>query len=186
LAARVADRELAAFERGEFLAHWTYSEQEWRSFHDAERRRANTVLLWASVSLVAVALVLVAVGLFTPTDRGAWLAAAGAVGLTAALVAALLGGANAAGHRRSFTSTREAFVGRESAFINGTHHRWTALGTTLDTVELLPAGPAGQPAAIQFNLLLQSRHGRGSQSVRVPVPAGREDEARQVLAHFRR
>ncbi|CAN5707406.1 hypothetical protein BH23GEM3_BH23GEM3_08730 [soil metagenome] len=174
---RKADKHLAAFRNGSYLAHWTYTPEESQRFFDSERERARKEGRWyvlgfalggglAVGPLLLEQLGLIALPLF-------------------AMIGAIVGRGILAAVRRS-EDTREArrkdvyeaFIGPESACCGGRFFTWTGFGTRLDAVEFVP----GDPNALQVTSSVQSKGGRTPYNFRIPVPAGREEEARRVMA----
>ena len=72
----------------------------------------------------------------------------------------------------------EAYIGRDSAYCGGTFIRWNVAGCSLEKV----AFDVGPPVLIQFVLYHYDPNGAAwRDALCVPVPAGREAEARAAL-----
>lgn len=168
---RQADAALAAFERGEYLAHWTYTADEWERFARGELKEARAGLWMAPLLLGTIFGVL-----------------AGPVGeriLAAVIAAAAAGGFGFGGAwvyarvRGGMTRVRpgvppEVYVGEQALYVNGWYTAWGSAGLLrLRSVRFLP----GDPATVQFAV----GAGASRSEVRVPVPAGREAEAQALV-----
>lgn len=176
--ARRAERHLAAFRRGEYLAHWTFRPEEWGAFAAGEwertRKNARRMPLWLGLVGAAVGLGLLAVA--------GW---AGVVVSTAAGVAAgwgvgrlMLSRGEAA--RGARPAQPEVYVGPEAAVVDGKYIHWTGYGIRLVGLRLV----GGSPSALEFEVRTDAGEGSSTQTHRVPVPAGREEEAEQVAARL--
>jgi hypothetical protein len=88
------------------------------------------------------------------------------------------------GRRNSETDGRsapEAFIGRESAYVDGRFITWTGYGTQLDSMAVEP----GEPSILQVTYSLPAKGGRRiPYEHRIPVPRGQEPEAMRILAGF--
>jgi hypothetical protein len=177
--ARKADRHLEAFRRGEYLAHWTFRPEEWSTFAAAEWARTQKTARWMPLWL---GLVGGAVGL--------GLLAAGA-GVVVLAVSTLAGTALGWGVGRLLLSRGErardarpakpeVYVGPEAAVVDGKYIHWTGYGVRL--VGLTMVG--GDPPVLEFEVRTSSGESTTTHTHRVPVPAGREEEAEQVMEHL--
>lgn len=176
--ARKADTQLATFRGGNHLAHWTYSAEEWQRFSIAERERSRKQGMWYVLGFALAGGLLVGPLLMEQVGLVA-------LPLFAAAGAAVGWGILAAVRRSEELRDRtltvyEAFIGPDSAYCGGRYFAWTGLGTRLDGMEFLP----GDPNALQVTFSVQSKGGRTPYHYRIPVPAGREDEARRVIGNF--
>lgn len=173
--ARRADRHLEAFRGGQYLAHWTYAPEEWRTFSAAERersrKRARWMPLWG-------ALLGAFIGLLLLVELGA----GGLVGFTLLFAAAGWGLG-----RFLLTSTEttyaeahtaEAYVGQEAAVLNGKYIHWTGFGIRLIGLQLVP----GTPSVLEFTVRAEGGRSSNEYKHRVPVPSGREGEAEGVIS----
>lgn len=176
--ARRADRHLEAFRRGEHLAHWTFLPEEWSPFSAAERERVRKRALWAPVWGAGICGI---VGLALVAELGISGAAAGL----------LLGGAAGWGVGRLMVSQAEkahgeeaarpeVYVGPEAALVNGKYFAWTGLGMRLVGLQVVE----GTPTVLEFEVRVDAGESATYQTHRVPVPAGREEEAARVVAEL--
>jgi hypothetical protein len=78
-------------------------------------------------------------------------------------------------------SAPEAFIGKESAYVDGRFITWTGYGTQLDSMAM----ESGDPSILQVTYSLPSRGGRRiPYEHRIPVPRGKEPDAMRILAGF--
>ncbi len=163
------------------LAHWSYTPAEWQQYAAAElnaRTGYNRGLWW-----VVFGFCLVVGGLFWLFDHEAggfvFLVLMG-VSLLLALVAF---GVPRLSYRRQQRKPGDAWISPGAVFFDGNLAYWNYWGSRLDGVTWQDAAGSA-PACLQFNITYLSKTGSQTQALRVPVPSGREAEAREVLAHF--
>lgn len=162
------------------LAHWTYTPEEWRRYAGAEAGRdaAGKWLLFGIIAFWALLFGGLCL-LFDPgPGRFVFLTMLGLIALMA-LVAWL---STALPARRNRLHHGEAFIAPEGVYLNRALHTWKGLGSRLDRADAVE-GEEGL-LLLEFDYSFPARHGRQSASVRVPVPAGREEEARALVAWF--
>jgi hypothetical protein len=169
-----ADRELAAFGRGEYLAHWTWTPEEWERFVRTEKRSWR-----ACVWIVPLAMFLIAGACAVWGDEDGSLLASifAALGGVMTIVAWAVATSRKRFFERGRRSRPHAYIGPLSLYFNGAYHSWTSFGTSLGGVQLID----GPPLMVEFRLEV----GDYSSEVWVPVPAGREEEARRLVHAFR-
>lgn len=176
LLARRRARRAAALRSGDFLAHWTYAEEEWRPFLAAERERAARRSRWLPLWWALGATVW---GMITFAILAGWPAI-----LLCAAAGAVVGWLSARDLRATVPAGREAgngvgeaFIGRDAALVNGTFEAWTGFGVALATVGLT----AGRPSTLDLSVVSSGGQSTRERTVRIPVPAGRDAEAEQLI-----
>jgi len=171
-------REL--FREEQLLAHWRYSEDEWRAFAGAELAAEKSVkrlivLVTASFALLYCGLMAVLHPELTVLMIGVGLA-----------IVALMAGAAAwstrISRRRNLTPTGEARIGRHGVWLNGALHTWSGGGSYL--VDCRPDNST-DPQCLVFSYAAIERHGPQIYQARIPVPHHRFDEAQRVIAALR-
>jgi hypothetical protein len=187
--------QLLAFGRGEHLAHWTYTPDEWGRFlssplapEHALKRRPHVVRVCAAVTGLLYGLVLSTL-LSAPTPGAdeddlkafALFLSGLLVGGAAGWIAGWIVGGLALWIRGRTVDRaprrREAYVGRGGLYLDGTVETWAAFGLYLNSVKLLEA----DPPVLEFYL---SDIDDNTRTVHLPVPAGREAEARKIVEEF--
>jgi len=190
LVSRSVSRRLKRFRDGDYLAHWTYTEEEWREFVEADwerRRRDARQAPWAGLVLGGLIGFILRVPIdhtLVPGVGGALGALAGgaAVAFLGALLGWLGGWAVRAAGRRRYQRMRqtvgETYIGRDAAYCDGLYWSWSMPGVRPARLELAP----GRPAVLVFTLRVNTgQSGYTTYQYRAPVPHGREGEARRVL-----
>jgi hypothetical protein len=171
-------REL--FREDRLLAHWLYSESEWRAFAGAELAADMTVkrmlvLITAGFALLYCGLMAV----LHPQLVGLM------IGVGLAIIALVAGAAALSiriSRRRNLTPTGEARIGRRGLWLNGALHTWSGGGSFLVDCNL---ENSTDPNCLVFSYAAIERHGPQVHQARVPVPHNRLDEAAQVIAGLR-
>jgi membrane protein implicated in regulation of membrane protease activity len=167
-------REL--FREEQLLAHWRYSENEWRAFAGAELAAEKSVkklivLITAGFALLYCGLMAVLYPKLTVLMIGVALS-----------IVALIAGAAALSTRisrqRNLTSTGEARIGRHGVWLNGALHTWSGGGSYLVDCQL---DNSSDPKCMVFSYAAIERHGAQVHQARVPVPHNSLGEARQVI-----
>lgn len=171
-------REL--FQEDRLLAHWRYSESEWRAFSAAEIAAETSVkkmlvMITAAFALMYCALMALAYPELATVMIGVALA-----------VVALMAGAAALSTRisrqRNLTPTGEARIGRRGLWLNGALHAWSGGGCFLVDCSL---DDSTDPQCLVFSYATLERHGPQVHQVRVPIPQSGLGQAGQVIASLR-
>ena len=163
------------------LAHWTYQPAEWQSYADSEfheQTELNKGLLW-----VIAAWALFFGGLCWLIDRdGGRFVLFLMVGLIL-LLATVAFGLPRLRYLRQRRGPGDAWITPTAIYFDGNLLNWNSWGTRLESVGW--RDPKGNvPALLEFMVSYIARTGRQSQTLRIPVPSGREAEARTVLSQF--
>ncbi len=164
------------------IAHWTYSENEWRAYAEREHREQVEVnrgmfLMIALIALiVGVIFVIVEPDALVPTiiAIGGIIVIIGFTSLSVTLYRQ--------SQNRKFIG--EVYLNLNGAYINRELHTWTSLGCKLESA-LIDDKFLGQTILV-FKYSAPSRTGRDYFSARIPVPLGKETEAEQVLAQIKK
>lgn len=188
-----AGRRLAAFRRGEYLAHWTYEPAEWERFRHspyAPKRKGPAQVpavgagtgfcygmvlfgwlgnhLWPKVPEDDPRVFLVilffaggsGIGTVLGYGLGKWLTVIGSLG-------------------RAPAPPGEAYIGSGALYFDGQFESWSAFGLYLSDVSL----KEDNPPVLEFFL---NDIDDNSRLVCIPVPEGREEEARQIVGQLKR
>lgn len=174
---RRADRHLAEFRAGHHLARWVVPAEEWNAHAERERERIRRTARWLFPGLTLLGGL---IGGAIATEEGATALAVGLalgafVGWGAERLVDLSAGAAVAPAPRDGA---EVVLGREAGLINGGYVQWAGFGVSLVGARVVP----GAPAVLELTLRQQSGHGPVDGERRIPVPAGREEEALRFAA----
>jgi hypothetical protein len=165
--------ELAVRSHGTVLARWTYTADEWRAYTRAEWKRR---VLEAAVVGVLLLLVGYCSGRGGGDEGMAMMTAATVVAV--AIMGGMLGRAHLA-RQANQAAPGEAVITPSAILLNGKYHvlrneTYRFQGVRYDT--------EAKPPLLEFSISWGTRHGKTGEKIRVPVPAGRESEAREVVA----
>jgi hypothetical protein len=170
------------FQSKNLLAHWTYSEHEWRAYAERENREQVEInrsmfILISAIALIVGVLFVIAVpdSLISTTITIGGLIII--IGFTAFFVT---------WYRRAQNRKRigEVYINRDGAYINRELHTWKSLGGKLEGASLNDKF-LGQ-SILNFEYSAPSRNGRDYYTARIPVPLGKEPEAREILNEIMR
>ncbi|HYR07973.1 MAG TPA: hypothetical protein VEQ60_09400 [Longimicrobium sp.] len=171
--AAVGERTLPSGEP--ILAHWTYPAEEWRAYTEGEWRYR----LWEAVGLaLLIGLVggLIATWRTGESSYGSALLFGGFLGLLRLGMASSQRIANTAG-------PGYAIISPTAVLLNGTHHPLVSERRHFGGVRY---ASLDRPPVLEFTVKWKTRNGWMNEQIRVPIPAGREDEANAVVAAFER
>jgi hypothetical protein len=187
--ARRVDQQLDAFRRGEYLAHWTYGPDEWRSFAEAEWARARGEA-WVPVVAVVVVLAIIS-SLFLLTEakeNEGLLPILGALLVVFGLFSyCLMRFFGQASYGRAQRRVGETYIGPNGIYFNGKYHTWLSFGIGLQDIQVLEGKPTvvevsiGPTEGVQASVIAARGRSQGGYTLRVLVPAGREEEAKKVV-----
>lgn len=165
----------------DLLAHWGYDPEEWKRFVEWEftEERQEKRGLWLLISAITM---LVGLGfwLIMRDEAAAWvlLFLLGLIGLlwvVAVLVPKFT-------YRRNIKGPGEVCIGTSGIYMNGSVHTWHLLGSRFESAEYRDK-PFPLLAVIYSYLMVAGRSlyiFRQYVEVRVPVPAGREEEGKNI------
>lgn len=169
------NRDLLALQSGECLAKWEYSPAEWLRFVEADWRRGRR---WGGV-LACGLVVIVGAVLMLPRDTESERETV-AVAVCGGLGIAFTGGALYVSalrtYRRRRTKVGIAFIGHGLAVAGGRCAMWGRSGWRLSTVRIAD----GNPSVLE--IVVSSAE--DTSPFRIPIPRGREDEARRLVGRL--
>lgn len=193
LYARHAGKRLAAFAHGDFLAQWTYSEDEWNQYLQSEDhpKPANWLLIPGIAGSIGLAYGLVLCSqlahhywhdlpendprffLFLLVSMGGTALCSVAAWYLGVLLRSFFQGSPSASQQRF------SFIGKGGLYINGRFESWSSFGLYLSKVNIT----TGTLPSLQFLLTDIDDNFR---SVKVPIPSGHEDEANKLVLQLSR
>jgi len=157
------------------LAHWTYTPEEWGAYTRREIKYRNREAFWIFVGFVMLASVML-----VWQESADW----GTSFAVALVVGALMGGgkwliARTAHERNVATPRGEVVISPTALLMNGTyqviqdhHFRFRSARVIEDE----------RPQILEIGIEWPTRSGTATEEYRIPIPAGREEEAR-AIAH---
>lgn len=162
------------------LAHWKYQPGEWQEYSDAEFERQKgekAGLFW-----VVTFFIVVIGGIFFVADpeAGKWVLLT--LLLLDVVLAVLAFGWPRWEYHHNQESVGEALITSNAIYLNRRLHMWNSLGSRLDQVEILDT----YPPVIAFEYSYPTRHGRQTDTVRVPIPQGQAAAAQQLVERMKR
>lgn len=169
---QVQEADGAGARGGELLAAWSVSPAEWAAWRRADRRGRLPVAagLWLGMALFGGPALAAARGV----PIGFAVAFAAAFGLVVAILWLMWI------TRAHYQAAPRIRIGHRTLWVGSTQHTLRSDLHRLDRVWL----EAGPPQVLVFKVCWQARRGEQADEVRVPVPAGAEDEALRVCRHF--
>lgn len=165
--------DLALRSHGTVLARWTYTAGEWREYTHAEWKRRRLEAAVVGVMLLGVGY---CAGQGGGEEGEVMMVSAGVVAV--AIMGGMLGRAYLA-RQANEAAPGEAVITGSAILLNGEYHvlrneTYSFQGVRYDT--------EAKPPLLEFSIGWSTRQGGSGEKIRVPVPAGREAEAREVVA----
>jgi hypothetical protein len=180
------------------LAHWTYAPEEWRRYAEVEERKrrgaANARIIGIAIIIVLVCLLSL---LFNAGRAGSSLFLI-TLGVSVLLIIALGSVITfylwLADPRR--IGSPEAWISLDGIYIHGVLTKWQR-GESFGEPVAKPPAPGnrrllleqvrltpGEPSLLEFDFSRGAKAGKGSETLRVPVPIGKEQAGGEVLSAF--
>lgn len=163
------------FKDENLLAHWSYTADEWRQYTETDYK-ADSKGKWSLFYVVAVISLAVGLIFLIFAGEGGVFVFFVMLGLIA-LIAFVAWFSARHAYNQNRKSVGEAFISREGVFLNRQFHTWKGLAANLDSVAIIEE--KGQ-SLVAFTYSMPSRVGMEERTVRVPVPVGKEEEARKI------
>jgi len=157
------------------LAHWVYQPGEWSSYTGVEVKRRTGEWIGVGIAVLVVGFVSSTGG----GDEGRAMLASAVFVAVIIVAGGLLMTKHA--HRSNVSGPGEAIITPSAVLINGRYH---VLSNETYRLEGVRFDEAAHPPQLDFVVGWSTRSGPARDHLRVPVPAGREAEARQVAAGF--
>ena len=176
--AKTLDRILAGMD---VLAHWTYQPEEWQRYADAELKEQSQENKWLWFVIAGWCLFFGI--LFWLLDREAGRMVFFMLLGLALFLACFAYGVPRLRYRRQRRKPGEAWIAPTAIYFDSALVPLNSWGSRLVAVAWRDAEGA-VPAHLVFQVSVPSRAGSQEQTLRIPVPRGYEDEARNLLGHF--
>lgn len=164
-------------EGAEVLAHWTYAPDEWSEYTRQELSFRTGEAKWFAAGVVGLGALLLVFD--RDADYSVALGVAAFVGAVFWLGKTLQ--ARAAHAANTATRGGEVIISPSAVMLNGRYHvlqddRFRFAGVRLLDEE--------DPPVLEFTVAWSTRSGQADEQVYVPVPRGREEEARALVARL--
>jgi hypothetical protein len=172
------EKELQTFDKGTYIAHWIYGEEEWSRFNRGEwvkgRRRAilyplGVVIILFLIFFIAPDFTMDEIVLVAP-----WL-----IGFGVVLIVLILGYIYQS-YKRTLDCPREVYIGEGGILYGGYYNSWSIVGSRLAEVKFKQE----DVPVLEFVIMVWARYGSRPMPLRIPVPYGREQEAKEIIKIF--
>ena len=159
----------------DLIAHWTYAPAEWKKYAEEEYLREKFAKMGLFYVLVFFS-ILIGGGLFliAQDKEAAGLVLAGLFGLVI-FIRLLIAFTTRNTYDANKKYLGEAYISRKGVYLNKSFHSWNFLS------KLENARIDEKLKIIEIEYSALSRQGKDYAYVRIPIPSGKEDEARKVL-----
>ncbi len=162
------------------LAHWQYPPAQWADYLAGEfaSEKGEKLALWGVISAIAL---IIGIGFWiADPEAGKWVFAvmlglSGLMAVFAVLMPRLR-------YRRLQKGPHEVYISQYAAWLNGELHTWYLFGSQPRGMRLQKRKKGGCRVEIHYSYASQA----GSHPVKlsVPVPAGAEQNARELVKRF--
>ncbi len=164
-------------DKKDMLVHWTYTAEEWQTYTQ-KAYRADTRDKWNLYKLVMGITVIVCIGFFLFHRDSGIIMVVMALGLGTLLAAVILI-TTTYDHLQNENHRGEVFITRNGAFVNRQLHLWKGWGAQLDDIQYNE-----KDRIIEITYSIPSTTMRNTFTIRIPVPAGQDAKAREVIAQL--
>jgi hypothetical protein len=166
---------------GKILAHWTYPPDQWQDYTEVELKdqKENNKVLFLITAGWAVLFGVLFLIFGGEAGRVVLLVMVGLI----LVLAVFAFGMPRRWYRRQKDRFGEVWIGEDGVYFQDAFTQWNHGGARLDKVEIIDK-PTGAPMRLGFEISFPSRMGVQDQTLRIPIPRGREAEAQAVVEHF--
>ena len=159
------------------LAHWTYTNEQWLEYSEKDYTLDKSAK-WQLFLLVMGVTAVVTIG-FWLFHRDSGLIMLGIfLGLGVLLSIVILLTTNY-DHWQNTKYHGEVYIARDGAYVGRKLHLWKGWGAGLDDINY---DEENRLLLIEYSM--PSRNGRDTATIRIPVPPGQDDKARQVMTEL--
>lgn len=159
------------------VAIWKYSADEWVNFtktdFEEEKKAKNFLFKLVSVIAIVIGIILwilmkdilifyISLGIIPLVAIPAWLAPR-------------------MRYKKLMHSEPEAIIAKNGLIVGKMFHLWVKLGARLDSVVM---NTEEYPPLLEFHYSMPTKNGRQEEVARVPVPAGKNEDAVRVTEYF--
>jgi hypothetical protein len=162
---------------GDALAHWSYTPEEWEAYRQQESPAivSGKKKLFITVAIF-FAIAIVIMPIFDNEDG--WKVSA--MMLVILAIIALAAWLSARIETSNIKKPGEVFIGRDGLLLNRQLHMWKGWGAELEDAVI----EDGNVPVIRFEYSAPSGRIRADYTVRVPIPKGQMDKARDVVTQI--
>ena len=167
------------FSGQDLLAHWTYQKDEWSEYTEKEnvREKVGKTRLFILVSGIALVVGIIFV-LVTHDSGGVWVMAS--IITLIAILAFTAWFTSWYDYRQNRKNLGEAYITPKAVYLNKRLYTWGNLGSWLESVNIQDS----TPPYIEFKYVAAAHAIVQEYTVNVPVPHGKEQEARDLIDRF--
>ncbi len=159
------------------LAHWTYTPEEWKLYTEIEHKEDAAAKRGLFI-LIAIISMIVGIILFAIVQENALIIALIILGIIAVVgMAAFF--STLGNYLNNKRHLGEAYISLDGVYLNRQVHVWNSLGNILEAIYY--DSPKNQSPRITITYSAPARNGRNSYTVRIPIPAGQEENARNIV-----
>jgi hypothetical protein len=168
-------RALDGIFRGEnILVHWTYTAGQWQDYSEKDYQMERSGK-WQLYRLVMVITAVVTIGFWLFHRDSGVLMIGMFLGL-GALLSSVIWLTTTYDHWQNNKYRGEVYIARDGAYVGRKLHLWKGWGAQVDGIDFDET-----ERLLLINYSMPSRNGRDSATVRVAVPPGQDQKAREVM-----
>lgn len=162
------------------LAHWTYSPEEWKLYTEREHKE-DAAAKRGLFFMIAIIAVIVGIIFFAFVREDALIIALIILGIIAiaGLAAFFSTLCNYLNNKRHHG---EVYISLDGVYLNRQVHVWNSLGNLLEDISY--DSKKNQSPRIILTYSAPAKNGRNSYTVRIPVPPGQEEAAREIVSRI--
>ncbi len=154
----------------ELLAVWSYDPGEWGTYTAGEMKAKGSEMLWTGVVLVVVG-----TWIFKE-DAGLWAGFSYSAGFAMFICGLQWAIARSAHEKNVAVPSGDVRITTHAVLLNGTYLVLNDDHNHVGKATLVP----GEPSILEVKVEWSTRNGPTHELIRIPVPAGREEEAERV------
>jgi hypothetical protein len=159
------------------LAHWRYTSDEWREYTEKDYRMEKHDK-WGLYRLVMIITAVVTFGFWLFHHDSGVIMVVVFIGLGVLLSGVILL-TTSYDHWQNTKYQGEVYIARDGAYVGRKLRLWKGWGARLDDLKY------DEPKKLLlFSYSMPSQTGRDSATVRIEVPPGQEEKARQIIAEL--
>jgi|GEM_PF-2166199 len=173
---RMGKQETLVKSGEKLIAHWFYTDQEWKDFTETENKLNKSEKKMLFFIIAGFALLFGVIFFIADPEGGIFVVYAMLALIVIIAVTALL--STKLAHMKNLRSKGEAYISLDGVIINGTFHAWTLYGNRFESVTF---ARESIPKYLEFTYSIVARHGRQNQTVRLPVPHKEEKNVPSII-----